>query len=182
MSAGPPIPPYQPPPPPPSGSGNTVLKIVLIAVGVFVLLGVVAAGVIGFGVYRLSKSAHKDSNGNVVLETANGTITTGSSAHISVADLGTVPYPGASNVDAGTINMRTQTGSIFTCVYTSPDPSAKIVDFYKGQLGAQTSIAQRGNGTVLSVGDRSRDTLMVTVTPQGDLSKIVIMHVTSTKP
>jgi hypothetical protein len=178
MSTGAPIPPY--PPPPPRGSGNTVLKIVLIVAGVFVLFGVVAVGVIGFGAYKFSKAVHKDSNGNVALSTPGGTLTTGSSARISVADLGTVPYPGASNVDAGSMNMRTPTGSIVTCVYTSPDPSTKIVDFYKEKLGGETSVVQRGKGTVLSVGDKSRDTVMVTVTPQDDLSKIVIMHVTST--
>jgi anionic cell wall polymer biosynthesis LytR-Cps2A-Psr (LCP) family protein len=181
MSAGPPIPPYPPYPPPPPSSGNTVLKIVLIVAGILVTFGIIAAGVIGFGVYRFSRSIHKDGNGNVNITTANGSITTGTSANISIADLGTVPYPGATNVKEGSMNMKSSTGSVVTCVYTSTDPSTRIVDFYKEKLGNQASIAQSSHSTVLTAGEKGRDTVMVTVTPQDNLSKIMIMHVTSNK-
>ena len=137
MSAGAPIPPNQPNPPyqnyppqrpplyppqrPPS-SGNTVLKIVLIVIGVFVVLGVLVAGVIGFVGYRVAKSAHQNADGSVSFSTPNGTITTGKSANISAADLGTEPYPGATS-SVGSMNMKTSSGSMVTAVYTSPDPA-----------------------------------------------------------
>ena len=182
MSAGAPIPPnpaYQNVPPPPASSGNTVLKIVLIVIGVFVVCGVIVAGVIGIGVYKVSKTMHKNADGGVSFSTPGGTITTGSSANITAADLGTAIYPGATS-GQGSMNMKTPKGSMVTAVYTSPDSSDKIVAFYKERLGDQASVVQSSNGTVLSAGDKEKDSVMVTVTPEGNVSKIVIMHVTKT--
>jgi hypothetical protein len=182
MSAGVPIPPnpaYPSVPPPPTTSGNTVLKIVLIVVGAFVLLGVIVAGVIGVGVYKMAKSVHKDSNGNVSISTPGGTVTAGQSA-ISAADLGIDPYPGATTGE-GSMNMKTPSGSIVTAVYLSSDPSEKIVAFYKEKLGDQASIVQTSNGTVLSTAEKGKDNVVVTITPEGKASKIAIVHVTNTK-
>jgi hypothetical protein len=183
MSAGAPVPPnpmYQNvPPPPPASSSNTVLKVVLIVVGVFVVLGVIVAGVIGIGVYKVSKGMHKNADGSVSISTPNGTITTGKSASVSAADLGTDPYPGAVSGE-GSMNMRTPTGSMVTAIYTSSDSSDKIVAFYKGRFGDQASIVQSSNGTVLSTGNDENNKVMVTVTPEGSASKIVIMHITKT--
>ena len=186
MSAGAPIPPqpvYQnvPPPQPPASSSNTVLKIVLIVVGVIVLLCVIVAGVIGYGVYKVSKAVHKNGNGDVSISTPNGTITTGKSANLSAADLGVDPYPGAITTNDGSMNMKTPTGSMVTSVFTSTDSSDKVVSFYKEKLGDQASIVQTGNGTMLSAGERDKNSVMVTITPQANLTKIAIIHVTSTK-
>jgi|HubBroStandDraft_6_1064221.scaffolds.fasta_scaffold533519_2 hypothetical protein len=194
MSAGAPIPPnpsyqnvpppsYQnvPPPQPPPSSGNTVLKIVLIVVGVIVLFGVIAAGVVGYGVYKVSHAIRKNANGDVSVSLPTGTITTGKSANLSAADLGVAPYPGAISTNDGSMNMKTPTGSMVTSVFTSTDSSDKVVDFYKEKLGDQASIVQTGNGTMLSAGERDKDSVMVTVTPQGNLTKIAIIHVTQKK-
>ena len=195
MSAGAPIPPNQPNPPyqnyppqrpplyppqrPPS-SGNTVLKIVLIVIGVFVVLGVLVAGVIGFVGYRVAKSAHQNADGSVSFSTPNGTITTGKSANISAADLGTEPYPGATS-SVGSMNMKTSSGSMVTAVYTSPDPADKIVAFYKEKLGDEASVVQTAHGATLTAGEKNKNQITVSVTPQGDLTKIAIIHITSTK-
>jgi hypothetical protein len=182
MSADAPIPPnpYQNVPPPPTNSGNTVLKIVLIVVGVFVLLGVIVAGVIGVGVYKVAKSVHKDSSGNVSISTPGGSITTGQSANVTAADLGVDIYPGATTGE-GSMNMKTPNGSMVTAVYLSPDSSDKIVAFYKEKLGDQASIVQTSNGTVLSAGQKDRDNVVITITTEGNSSKIAIVHVTNTK-
>ena len=183
MSAGAPVPPnpmYQNVPPPPVSSSNTVLKIVLIVIGVFVLLGVIVVGVIGIGVYRVSKSMHKDSSGNVSISTPGGSITTGQSANVTAADLGVDLYPGAASSE-GSMNMKTPNGSMVTAVYLSPDPAEKIVAFYKEKLGDQASIVQTSNGTVLSAGDKDRNHVVITITPEGSSSKIAIVHVTNSK-
>jgi hypothetical protein len=183
MSTGAPMPPnpqYPNIPPPPTTSGNTVLKIVLIVVGVLFLLGVIIAGVIGIGVYKLAKSAHKDSSGNVSISTPGGTITAGQHTNLTAADLGVDLYPGATTGE-GSMNMKTPNGSMVTAVYLSPDPAEKIVAFYKEKLGDQASIVQTSNGTVLSAGDKDRNNVVITITPQGNSSKIAIVHVTNTK-
>jgi energy-converting hydrogenase Eha subunit A len=186
MSTGAPIPPnpaypnYPPPQPPPSSS-NTVLKIVLIVVGVIVIFGVVVAGVIGYGVYKVSHAMHKNANGDVSIALPTGTISTGASANLSAADLGVPPYPGASSVNQGSMNMKTPTGSMVTSVFTSTDSADKIIAFYKDKLGDKASIIQTGNGTMLSSGQNDKDKVMVTVTPQDGVSKIVILHMTQLK-
>jgi hypothetical protein len=195
MSAGTPIPPNQPipgyqnyppqrppqyPPQRPPSSGNTVLKIVLIVIGVFVVLGVLVAGVIGFVGYRVAKSAHQNADGSVSFSTPNGTITTGKSANISAADLGTEPYPGATS-SVGSMNMKTSSGSMVTAVYTSPDPADKIVAFYKEKLGDEASVVQTGHGATLTAGEKNKNQITVSVSAQGDLTKIAIIHITSTK-
>jgi hypothetical protein len=185
MSAGVPTPPNPAypnyPPPPPPNSSNTVLKIVLIVVGVIVVFGCVVAGVIGYGVYKVSRAVHKNSNGDVSIALPTGTISTGKSANLSAADLGVDPYPGASSTTQGSMNMKTPTGSMVTAVYTSSDSPDKIIAFYKDKLGAQASIIQTGNGTMLSTGQNDKEKVMVTVTPQDGVSKIVILHMSQIK-
>jgi len=68
-----------------------------------------------------------------------------------------------------------------TAVYLSSDPPDKIVAFYKEKLGDQGSIVQTSNGTVLSAGDKDRNNVVITITPEGNSSKIAIVHVTNTK-
>jgi hypothetical protein len=192
MSTGAPTPPnpaypnYPPPQPPypqpPPSSGNTVLKIVLIVVGVIVVFGCVVAGVIGYGVYKVSRAVHKNANGDVSIALPTGTISTGASANLTAADLGVPPYPGASSVHEGSMNMKTPSGSMVTSVYSSTDSADKIVAFYKDKLGDKASIIQTSsNGTMLSSGQDDKDKVMITVTPQDGVSKIVILHMTQLK-
>jgi hypothetical protein len=183
MSAGAPMPPnpaYQNVPPPPVTSGNNVVKIVLIVIGALVLLCVIVAGVIGIGVYRLTKNVHTNSDGGVSLSTPNGTITTGKSVNVSAADLGTDPYPGA-NASEGSMNMKTPNGAMITAVYTSTDSSDQVVAFYREKLGENASIVQSSNGTVISAGEKDRDNVVVTITPESIGTKIAIIHVTNSR-
>ena len=192
MSAGAPVPPIPPrpayPPPPyqgmppqrPAGSSNTVLKVVLIVVGVFVALGILVACVIGFVGYRVAKSAHHNSDGSVSFSTPNGTVTTGKSLTLSAEDLGTDPYPGATS-SVGSMNMQSSTGSMVTAVYTTPDSPDKVVAFYKEKLGDQASVVQTGHGTTLTSGEREKNQVTISISSQGDLTKIAIIHVTKNK-
>jgi hypothetical protein len=192
MSAGAPIPPVPPrpayPPPPyqgyppqrPAGSSNTVLKVVLIVVGVFVALGILVACVIGFVGYRVAKSAHHNSDGSVSFSTPNGTVTTGKSLNLTAEDLGTDPYPGAAS-SVGSMNMKTPNGSVVTAVYTTTDPVDKVVSFYKDKLGDQAAIVQTNHGTTITSGEREKDHVTIAISSKGDLTKIAIVHVTQNK-
>jgi hypothetical protein len=187
MSAGapiPPRPPYPTPPysnvPPPPRAGNSGLRVVLIVVGVFVALGILAACVIGFVGYRVAKSAHHNSDGSVSFATPNGTITTGKSLNLTTAELGTDPYPGAA-ASAGSMNMKTATGSVITAIYTTSDPAGNVVAFYKEKLGDQASVVQSSRGTTFTSGERDKDQLTISITPHGDLTRIAIVHVTQNK-
>jgi len=176
----PPNPPYPNVPPPPTTSGTTVLKIVLIIIGAMVLIGVIIASAIGIGVYKMAKSGHKDSSGNVSITTPGGTITAGQNNNVSAADLGVDLYP-AVTTGQGSMNMKTPEGSMITAVYLSSDPPDKIVAFYKERLGESASVVQTSNGTVLSAGEKDRDNIVITITPQDNSTKIAIVHVSTNK-
>src|SRR6059058_5533320 len=118
MSAGtpmPPNPPYPNIPPPHAASGSAVLKIVLLVIGTMVLIGAIIAGVIGLGAYKIAKSAHKDSSGNVSIATPGGTITAGQNNNLSAADLGVDLYPAVIRGE-GSMNVKTPEGSMVTAV------------------------------------------------------------------
>jgi hypothetical protein len=70
---------------------------------------------------------------------------------------------------------------MITAVYNSTDPSDKIVAFYRQRLGDQASIVQTSTGTVLSSGEKDRNNIVITITPQGSSTKIAIIHLTNTK-
>src|ERR1700690_876724 len=73
---------------PPPKSGSSALKIILIILAVFVGLGVVVAGIVGYGIYRVAHSIHKDAGGNITVTTPKGTITANSSETFTESDLG----------------------------------------------------------------------------------------------
>lgn len=174
-----PAPASYPPAPPPTVSGGGALKIILIIVGVFVLLGVLAAGVIGFGVWRVSRAVRINSKGDgVSLSTPSGIITTGTASSVSEADLGVPVYPGAASGE-GSMNIKTPAGSMITAIYLSPDPVSKVVDFYKARLGDQASIMETGAGTMISSGEDDKNKLIVTITQEMSKTKISIVHATN---
>ncbi len=164
---------YAPPKP-----GNTVLKIVLIVVGVFVLLGVLVAAVIGFGAYKLSKAVNLHKDGGVRISTPGGDITAGDSVSVSIADLGLPDYPGAHR-SAGGMRMKTPSGSLMTATFTMADSVEDVVGFYKGKMGEAASVVETGSGTMLTGGGSGHEKKVVTITRDGNHTKIAIVHTTS---
>jgi hypothetical protein len=169
--------------PPPAQSGGA-LKIILIVVGVVVLLGVVAAGVIGAFVWHATKAVsnaivHKNSNGDVTINTPGGPITSGSASTISESDLGVALYPGATRGE-GSMNMHTPVGSLISAVFLTSDSPTQVVDFYKAKLGsdvADVSAMQSGNSTMITSGGDSKNKVMVTVTSvDNGKTRINILH------
>jgi hypothetical protein len=162
----------------PPKSSNSALKIILVVVGILVIFGVLAAAVIGFGAYKLSKAVHRSSNGDVSFSTPGGTISTGNSASISSADLGLPAYPGAKRSTGG-MRMKTPNGSLITATFTTSDSASQVVDFYKGKMGDDATSMETGSGTMLSSGQNSHDKKVVTISDQGGVTKIAIVHTTS---
>jgi hypothetical protein len=167
-------------PPPPAASGGA-LKIILIVVGVVVLLGVVAAGVVGAFVWHAAKSVsnsivHKNSNGDVTINTPGGAITSGGASTISESDLGVALYPGATRGE-GSMNMHTPAGSLVSAVFLTSDSPTQVVDYYKSKIGGDVSTMESGNSTVLTSAADSKNKVMVTVTSNDNgKTRINILH------
>lgn len=181
-----PVPPTQPvqpaytSAPPPVSSGGGALKIILIIVGVFVLLGVAAAGLVGFGIWRVSHALHvstADHGGNVSMPAPSGTITAGSAASISASDLGAPIYPSALRGE-GSLNLKTPNGSMVSAVFTTSDSVSQVADFYKSKFGDQASVIETGQTTMITSGPSDKEKTMVTISTDEGKTKIAIVHTT----
>jgi hypothetical protein len=157
-----PPPMYGQPGAPPSG-GSSALKVILIVVAVVVGAGILASILATFVFWRATHAVHVNSRGDgVTLSTKDGSITTGSAANVSEADLGVPIYPGATRREGG-VNIRSGSKSMVTAVFTTSDSLGKVVDFYKDKMGTSSSFAQSGDGAVLSSSDNDKQGVMVTV-------------------
>jgi hypothetical protein len=175
-------------PPPAQSSG--ALKIVLIVIAVIVGLGVLAAGVVGYGIYRVKQAVHVDNKGNATISGLGGSISAGKDVDVSAADLGVPLYPGATRGQGG-MKMTLPTGSMNSVVFVSNDSPSDVVAFYKGKLGENEVDTETSNGSVLSSGTNNSGTggfknaTMITVSPgSGDSegkTQITIVRTVSTK-
>jgi len=143
----------------------------------------ISAIVFMFGVWRVSRAVRATHNGDsVTLSTPSGTITAGNTGGVSEADLGVPIYPGATRREGG-MQVNSANSSMVTVVYSTSDPVSKVVDFYKGKLGENTSVIESGNGAVITSGKENKEGLVITVTPDTSASdghtKIGIMRTQS---
>ncbi|WP_263384640.1 hypothetical protein [Granulicella arctica] len=159
----------------PPRSNNTALKVILIVVGILALFGILAAAVIGFGAYKLSKAVHKNANGDVSFSTPAGTFSTGDASSVTQADLAIPEYPNSER-STGSMKMKTPGGSLVTATYNTPDAPDKVIAFYKDKLGDQATVTERGSSTVITVGESSSEKKVITIRPQGDITKITMLH------
>lgn len=157
-------PPYPPAGYPPPKKGPSALKIVLIIVGIMVGLGIIAVGVVTYGVYRLAKS---------------GNITT-STQPVTASDLGVALYPGATQ--NGNVRATVLGKNVLTATFVTSDSKDQVVAFYQNALGpnAQASSGTNGESFVLDKG--AGESVIVTVSQsalrdQGK-TQIVVVHTT----
>ena len=174
---------FQPVPPPVGApapqSGSSAVKIILIILGIFVGLGIIVAGIVGYSVYRVARSVHKDANGNISVTTPKGTITANSSSTLTAADLGIAIYPGATEGKGG-MRMNIAGKSMVTANFLTPDSPDKVMAFYKGQAGpnAQTVTTIAGGTITIQNGANS---ISVTVTqaasPNNNQTQFTIVNI-----
>jgi hypothetical protein len=189
-----PPPGYAPPPPPPNYPGAVApppaksggaLKIILIVIAVFVGLGILGVGAVGFTVWRVAHAIHTTGkNGEVSIDTPGGTYTANSTEHYSASDLGTDIYPGAQT-GKGSARLTLPTGTMVTAVFTTSDSKEQVVNYYKEKLGSDASVYDSANSAMISLQKGQKESIMVTVS-QNEASdegktKIAIVHSKSTK-
>jgi len=155
---------FQPVPPPvgapPPKSGSSALKIILIILAVFVGIGIICAGIVGYGIYRIAHSVHKDANGNISVNTPKGTITANSSDTFNESDLGIAIYPGATQGKGG-LRMTIAGKSMVTANFLTPDSPDKVIAFYKDKAGPNAQTMTTGAGGMITMQNGSSS---VTVT------------------
>ncbi|HEY2857181.1 MAG TPA: zinc ribbon domain-containing protein [Terracidiphilus sp.] len=165
---------------------NTALKVVLIIICVFVGLGVLVFGTLGYFAYRVAHSVKLSSNGDKVSINVpgGGTFSANTSEKFTAADLGVDIYPGATAGKAGA-RMSTNAGSWITAVYVTPDSQDKVLSFYKDKLGSDASFMESSGGDVITLKKGEQEAVVVTITSNSSQydgkTQIAIMHTKSTK-
>jgi hypothetical protein len=169
------------PNPPKSGMGAT--KVILIVVGVFLVLGVVVVGLLGFAGWYIVKSAHKDANGQTTLNSPFGSIKTLPSDQITENDLGIAIYPGAIPEKFGSV-AKMSSFTVLSAHFRTTDPADKVIAFYKDKAGpgAQIMSLPFGVGTQIQLQGEAGAYVKILITQltnqSGSETRIQIDHAT----
>jgi hypothetical protein len=171
---------------PAATSGGSALKIVLIIVAIVVVLGILGMGAVGFAVWRVSQAVHINGhNGQMTVQTPDGTITADSSQSFTASELGTDVYPGAHSARGG-MRMNLPTGSMVTGVFVTSDSKEQVLDFYKSKLGSGASTYDSGDSALVTLGRGQQETIMVTISARASendgKTRISIVHTKASKP
>lgn len=179
-----PTPGFAPAGPRPGGGGSTAVKIVLIIVAIFVGIGILGAGIVGYGIWRVSHAIHRAAHdGTITIPGANGgSLSVSSNQTFTASELGTDIYPGATATQGG-MKMSTPSGSWITGVFLTSDPKDQVLNFYKAKFGSDSALMETNDAAIMTLKKSEKETVMVTISakPNEDngKTKIVILHTVS---
>jgi CRISPR/Cas system CMR subunit Cmr4 (Cas7 group RAMP superfamily) len=169
----------QPPaaPAPASKGGSSALKIILIVIAVFVVIGILGMVTCGIVLHHIAKHSHVTQHGDKVkVETPFGTINANDPEQ-AVKDLGIEVYPGAEAQKAGSADLTFGSVHTVTANFTSSDSVNKVCDFYKSKFPAANVKTYDPNRCTI-VSEDSRNVITVNVQTSGDTTRFQITSVT----
>ena len=156
--------------------GSSALKIILIVLAVIVGLGILGMGTCAFMVHRALHRMHRNSDGNVHMETPFGTVDSTQDPAEAARNVGVDLYPGATVAKEGSANMTI--GGMHTAsveLETSDSPSA-VNDFYKAKFPNAMSSAQGDRYTIIA-GDKGNMTT-INIEPRDGKTRVHIAKIT----
>jgi hypothetical protein len=166
---------------PPPKTGPSALKVILIVLAILVGLGMIGAGIVAYGVYRVAKSVHKDADGNITVNTPKGTFTANTSDTFTASDLGIAIYPGATQGKGG-LRMNIAGKSMVSANFLTPDSPDKVVAFYKDKAGPNAQTMSTGNGAIITLESDSNSitvTIMQSASENNGQTQITIVNSSS---
>jgi len=141
---------------------TSAVKVILIVLGVFIGLGILAGAAVMFGLWGLSRAVHIDPSGeNVRIATPMGDMTMGKT-EVTEAELGVAIYPGATG-EQGSFQLGTTKGSLGNFVFRTHDSPEKVLEFYRGQLGETVDVVTTPQGAVITSAPGDQEGFMITV-------------------
>jgi hypothetical protein len=169
----------------PPGKPSPVLKIVLIVVGVFVILGVLGVASCVFLLHRAAqriKVNEARNGGSISINTPGGEVKIGSRGNPSAPIAGIPVYPGAKPVEQGAQMTFGNAGGFLVQAYETDDPIEQVVSFYKEHLGNKLGVVENEGhyrmGVTNGGGDASSTTTIdVETDRQTGKTKITIAHI-----
>jgi hypothetical protein len=165
---------------PPHKQGSSAVKIILIILGVFVFLGMLVAGVIGYGIYRVAHAVKTASNGQISVNAPGGGFSANTTQSLSAGDLGIAIYPGATQGKGG-LHMTIAGKSMVSANFSTSDSFEQVVAFYKDKAGTNAQIMTTDTGGVISITSGS-DSVSITVSQNANANngrtQFTIIHTT----
>lgn len=166
---------------PPPKSGPSALKVILIVLAILVGLGMIGAGIVAYGVYRVAKTVHRDADGNISVNTPKGTFTANTSDTFTASDLGIAIYPGATQGKGG-LRMNIAGKSMVSANFLTPDSPDKVIAFYKDKAGPTAQTMTTGNGGIITLQSGSNSitvTIMQSASENNGQTQITIVNSSS---
>jgi hypothetical protein len=163
---------------PTQGSGSGVLKVILIVVGIFVILGVLAVSTVAFIGWRVARNLHvKQEGDHVKIESPFGSMETPKNPEDAARAVGVDVYPGAQVQKNGAATFTL--GGIHTAsaMFISSDSVDQVSAFYKAKFpNATVTTSDQDHCTIIAQDQKH----MTTINIQADngQTKIQITHVT----
>ncbi len=149
-------------------SDSRVLRAVLVTAAIFIGLGFIAVGAVGFGVWYLAKSFHAVP-----------------SATFTENDLGIAIYPGAEPSLRGS-RAELAGKTMVNATYITADSADKVIAFYKEKAGPSAHLTTTSRGSEFRVTGAAGEftTVKVMRVPDGSGGEtyIAIMRVTRVVP
>lgn len=165
----------------PPGKDYT-LKIVLILLGVFAFLVVLAVGAIGYTAWRVSRAMRVDKNLGMTVNSKGGPFSSTPTDQFTADDLGTDVYPGAKAAKGG-MRMSLPGGPGVAANFLTSDPEDKVIAFYRSRLGTGTTTMNVGTGAILVRTKGNKDSVIVTIIQRDNQddgkTQIHILHTTT---
>ncbi|MCI0354635.1 MAG: zinc ribbon domain-containing protein [Acidobacteria bacterium] len=156
----------------PPKQGSSVLKIILMIGGVFVLLGVIVVGVVIYGAYRVAESVEQGVKEGRV-ETPLGTVETSDDPAEAAKNIEVELYPGATPLKEGSSSVNVGGMSATTIVLETPDSPQKVFEFYKAEFPNASMTTSEGDQHTIMSGGKD-EFVTVVIAPEGGKTRITI--------
>lgn len=157
---------------PPPKKGTSAVKIILMIVGVFCLLGATVVGVVIYGAYRVAESVEQGSKEGRV-ETPFGTVETSKDPADAAKDIGVELYPGATPAKEGSSSVNFGGVSATTVVLEATDSPQKVFEFYKAEFPNASMTTSEGDTHTIMSGGKD-DWVTVVIAAEGGKTRITI--------
>jgi hypothetical protein len=163
---------------PTQGGSSGVLKVILIVVGIFVILGVLAVSTVAFIGWRVARNLHVRQEGDhVKVETPFGTVESSKNPEDVARDLGVEVYPGAQVQKNGAATATFGSMHTASAVFKSSDSVDQVSAFYKAKFpNAMVTTSDQDRCKIIAQDQRHMTT--IDIQAEDGQTKIQITHVT----
>lgn len=159
---------------PPQKKGTSVVKIILMIVGVFFFLGALVVGGLIYGAYRVADSVKVEQEGGQSrVETPFGTVEANKDPADAAKDIGVELYPGATPAKEGSSSVNFGGVSATTIVLETTDSPHKVFEFYKAELPDASMTSSEGDTHTIMSGGKD-DWVTVVIAAEGGKTRITI--------